>query len=101
MNTSQAEHIITSRKLHLQEMQDRPAFSGKYDQDRQAEKELCKQEIQEAEIMLFINETQKGKVDIYPYRVAQEVAIKFKVDLAKALQHVRNHIKEVMVKSGV
>ena len=46
-----------------------------------------------AEILNFIEDYQKGKQGIYPYRVAQEVAIKFAMPMHEAIEHVSYHVK--------
>ena len=48
------------------------------------------------EILAFITELQKGKSGIYPYRVAQEVAIKFQISIEEAQKYVSQHIKDVL-----
>lgn len=49
-------------------------------------------------IMEFIEDEQKGRSGIYPYKIAQEVAIKFRIPIKEAskyvLQHIKNEIRE-------
>jgi hypothetical protein len=45
------------------------------------------------EIISFINEYQRGKCGIYPYRVAELVAIEFYIPMSEAQEYVASHIK--------
>jgi hypothetical protein len=47
-------------------------------------------------ILDFIEEIQRGKSGIYPYRVAQEVAIKFQISMERAQEYVSQHIKDAL-----
>jgi hypothetical protein len=46
-----------------------------------------------SDILAFITEYQRGKSGIYPYRVAQEVAVKFQISIEAAQEHVTYYIR--------
>ena len=51
----------------------------------------------EAEIMQWINDYQRGKGGIFPYRVAEQVAIRFRITISHAIDFVLVHIRQVAV----
>ena len=48
------------------------------------------------EILKWIDEYQKGKSGIIPYKVAMLTAMEFKIDINESLEHVRKHITDVL-----
>jgi hypothetical protein len=56
-------------------------------------------ETQQERIMQWIDDHQNGKSGIYPYRVAQDVCMEFKLEYREAIQYVLDHIKTVMAKN--
>lgn len=52
-----------------------------------------------AQILQWINQQQRGKSGIYPYHVAQDVAIQFRISIEEAQELVAEHIKQVLAES--
>ena len=50
-------------------------------------------------IMEWIEDYQEGKSGIYPYRVAEQVCLEFKIDIAEAFIYVNEHIRKVSQES--
>lgn len=49
-------------------------------------------------IINFIEFEQRGRVGIYPYKITQDVAVKFNISITDASKYVINHIKQELKK---
>lgn len=47
------------------------------------------------EIIIWIEQQQKGNVGIYPYRLSMQVASKFNISISEAVEYVKLHIRAV------